>query len=608
MTTHLKHRISSPFLRFSPLAKLASCLLWLGLTNLSTAQEQLLRNVYHAPSNTWVEVSCLLGKLPSYGYAPIRVTVKNGTDRDLKLRLDFSSSPDQYSYSLGNNNTSSHFSLVGRSGETNSYDLIVPVNTNTQTSRYNNGSNLDLTLLASGFDIVKGSMFSENSADWPAVLMSSELYVPNSSTLDSHINKSSSSSSKDLTFAGAFDPKKLPEDWRAYQGQDVIMMTSEDWRSVSPGARLAILEWNRLGGKIILYTENTSEDLATLHIDKSLAGQRKTTRSLGQVRLIKLPTASRLQAAKTEKLIKDRNLYKSSHSSILNSYARSWPLQDLLGEKHFNIALFTIILFAFGILVGPINLFVFAKSGQRHKLFITTPIISVAASVLLIITILIQDGFGGKGHRIAIVDVQPHENKAYITQEQTARTGVLLGNTFETSEPTMITPIALASSRWTRVLKDGKANSTYEANHGKQGIRLSGDWFQSRSVHGHLLHTIRPTRAKLELTGTEASPALSSTFEFDLGTVYYQDESAQWWVADSLKKGASLTLRKSNQGEFTTWLNKQKKNFSKINADKLERLSASQKRFYTFTDQFKVTETSQAINWLTTKALITGQL
>ena len=87
------------------------------------------------------------------------------------------------------------------------------------------------------------------------------------------------------------------------------------------------------------------------------------------------------------------------------------------------------MLVLFGILVGPVNLFVLAKSGRRHRLFITTPLISLGASLLLILLIIFQDGFGGRGMRRVLMEVRPDagQNAAFLHQEQIARTGILTG-------------------------------------------------------------------------------------------------------------------------------------------------------------------------------------
>ena len=573
------------------------------------AQHQLVREVYDTKTNTWAKATCLLGKLPAYGYAPVRIEINNGTKTDRVFTLSFTSS-DRTAY--GNetgSRMSSEFSCSCAAGSRETYDFIVPLVTVFQTGSYGSGSELNMQLKGTGFPLTAGSMSTEINDNWPCVLISNDLYVPNASILNSHIS-STYSTTGSLEFAGSFDPKSMPTDWRSYTGQDVIMMTSNDWTKLDPGARTAILEWNRLGGHIVIYTTSASDDLATLQIDENKAGQKKTTRSFGRVDLVPLPSSNRLNAASTQSLVSPHGSRSSSHntahSSLLNDYAGSWPLHVTLGKKNFNTAFFILILLAFGILVGPVNLFVFAKAGKRHKLFITTPIISLGASALLIVIIMFQDGFGGRGHRLLIMEIQPDENKAYIIQEQAARTGVLLGTSFETSEPTLITPVALSASRWSRVVTNGTAPSSYTANHGSNGLDVSGDWFQSRSIHGHLLKTVRPTRGRIELSPKAGAPVLTSSFDFNLETLFYHAPDNSWWKTEALEKGNSITLTPSSASEFKQWLKTQSNRFAKNNANQLNNIALSPGRFFTVTENATGIDTYDSIKWLTTTTVMTG--
>ncbi|MCP5534740.1 MAG: hypothetical protein H7A51_00725 [Akkermansiaceae bacterium] len=600
------------FLRHRPLGTLA-CLTCLLVTFLSQgpvrAQHQLIREVYDTKTNTWAKVTCLLGKLPAYGYAPIRVEINNGTKLDRELTLNFTS---RDMTSLGNDTGSqmtSEFTCSCKAGGQETYDFIVPLVTIFQTGSYGSGSELNMRLFCTGYPMTSGSMSTETNDSWPSVLLSHDLYVPNASSLNSHIS-SAYSSMGNLEFAGDFDPRTLPTDWRSYMGQDVVMMTSTDWSKLDPGARTAILEWNRLGGHLVIYTTSTSDDLSTLQIDESKPGQKKTARSFGRVDLIPLPSSNLLNTATTQSLVSPHGPRSSSsqtqHGSLLRDYAGSWPLHITLGKKSFNTAFFILILLAFGILVGPVNLFVFAKSGKRHKLFITTPIISLGASALLIVIIMFQDGFGGRGHRLLLMEIQPDENKAYIIQEQAARTGVLLGNSFETSEPTLITPVALSSSRWSRVVTNGTAPTSYTANHGSKGLDVAGDWFQSRSIHGHLLKTVRPTRGRIELSPKAGAPVLISTFDFDLGALYYHAPDDSWWKAEALAKGNSVTLVPSNPTEFKLWLKEQSSRFARANSNQLNDIALQPGRFFTVTENATGIDTYDSIKWLTTTTVMTG--
>ena len=577
------------------------------------AQQQLMREVYDTKTDTWVQVTCLFGKLPPQGYVPIRVEINNGTDTDRTCDIDFTSKDDySYGYETGSQLKSS-FQFSCAAGENETYDIVVPLTTIFQTSYYSVSSSLDMDLRFSGFSLVESSISSDFSSDWPAVIASKAIYIPNASAIDGKISSSSRGGS--YAFAGSFEPKKMPTDWRAYMGQEIIMLTSDDWTDLDPGAKTAILDWNCLGGKLLIYSSKSADSFKSLQItgEPSSKTKKSIQRGMGSVSIQPYNASSgMLNTDATYKLLgkgnTDNPVSPTTHGGILKNFANNWPLQKVMGDKHFNITFFIILLILFGILIGPINLFVFAKAGKRHKLFITTPIISLSASALLLVLILFQDGFGGKGHRVSIMEIFPKENKAYIFQEQIARTGVLLGSSFETSEPTSMTPVALKSSRWARVVTDSNSSASYLANDGETGLSASGDWFQSRSIHGHLLKTVRPTRGRIDLSPQAGAPVLSSTFDYDLETVYYQAKNKSWWRADSLPKGGSATLSPVDEAEFQQWIDTQAKLFSSGHAKKVHNFTTQPGRFYTLTENAPATETYEAIKWQSTKTLITGKI
>ena len=76
--------------------------------------------------------------------------------------------------------------------------------------------------------------------------------------------------------------------------------------------------------------------------------------------------------------------------------------------------LIILILIIFSIIVGPVNLFVFAKSGRRHRLFFTTPLISLIAALLVLTFILFEDGVGGQGRRMLVMDLESAANDALL--------------------------------------------------------------------------------------------------------------------------------------------------------------------------------------------------
>ena len=181
-----------------------------------------------------------------------------------------------------------------------------------------------------------------------------------------------------------------------------------------------------------------------------------------------------------------------------------------------------------------------------------------------------------------------------------------MGSSFETSEPTMITPVALSRSRWSRVVTNGEAPSSYTANHGSHGLAVSGDWFQSRSIHGHLLKTVRPTRGKIEIDPRAGAPVLTSSFDFNLETLFYHAKDNTWWKTDALQKGNSITLTPSSESEFKVWLKEHADRFVRSNAKLLNNIAIEPGRFFTVTDKATAIDTYDSIKWLTTTTVITG--
>ena len=432
----------------------------------------------------------------------------------------------------------------------------------------------------------------------PAVLMSEALFTPNASVLDAASLKGSSSRGYgNQTFAGKFDPKQLPNDWLAYSGYDSVIMTDADWSNVPPGGRNAILSWVRLGGQLVVYTA-TKSSLATLGIPEQS--------SFGTVELQPIASDMKLNANDTITLVGTRNPAAKRSSSITNDYQSGWPLQILFGSQAFNYGIFIAVLILFGILVGPINLFVFAKSGQRHRLFITTPIISLAASLLLIAIIIFQDGFGGQGMRRVLMEIRPDAggNSAYLHQEQFSRTGILTSARFKVEPACLMLPVPIDKTRWARYTSDYNTSGNFNLQPAGGKLEGTGDWWQSRSEHGHALSAVIPTRGRIERT--DKADQLVSTFDFPIETLYYLDNSKEWHRAESIATGKPFTLVPIDASMAEPALVKEVNAFTARNRGFLGRARNRTDHFIAITSQAKGIDTLPGIRWKETRTIITG--
>jgi hypothetical protein len=553
-----------------------------------------------------------LGAQETLFYLPVRVTVVNPSPQEGSVTISAESGDG--SYGGQGSEMSSSFDLTIPAEGTSVHDLLIPCTT---LLNYSYGGRQTVSIRLSGsYGGAFGNLQTNYSPDQPAVLLSEPLFTPNASLLDAEMRSGSHRHSGygSDTFAGKFDPRALPEDWRAYSGYDGIALTDTDWGNATPGARNAMLRWNRLGGELVIYTLSPSTDLASLGIADEGKGIRSADRSFGRVSLTTIGSDLKLDAPATVQRFHRDSRLPAVNAAVRNDFGSGWSLKAAFGEQRYNYGLFILILIGFGILVGPVNLFVFAKSGRRHRLFITTPLIALGTSVLLVALIILIDGFGGRGMRTVLMEVRPDdgENSAYVMQEQVSRTGVLLGGGFSVSEPAAITPVPLDVSQWSRLTQDnGGGGMRYESNLRDGKLAVDGDWFQSRSEQGQLIRAIVPTRGRIEARNASGTPSFMSTFEFAISTLYFLDASGGVWKAENITPGKAFTCTASSDADLKAfaheaWSQLSERSRRVLDARQANSLHNRPGHFIAVTEEAPAIGTLDGIDWTTTRTYITG--
>lgn len=569
-----------------PLLKLAAILCSFTYAN---AQEVLFRKVVDAKSDTHIEVTALFSSPSLGGFHPVRVYISNKQIITHRVNLQFQSTTDYQ----GSISTSSNFSFAVEPGKSVTYDILVPLTAQNGTSTYEQ------------FKVsLSGTMGKTNNNDnirfahnQPIVLLSNTLHAPNASALDSEIaSKISSHSGMSGQFSSRFTPSQLPDDWRAFSGYDSILMTDNDWMAIPPGPRNAITAWMRLGGQLVIFSEN-SQNPTALGLPKDTSFGEYTIKSITGDRLDPKPTVD----------IVYRKSNKTRLAAVTNDFDSTWPLQDKLGDKSFNSVIFILILIVFGIIVGPINLFVFAKSGRRHRLFITTPIISIVTSLLLIVLIIFQDGFGGKGERLVLMEVRPDENQnaAFIHQEQFSRTGVMTSPSFTIDDSALFVPVPIQSTRWSRFTDSYDTSGNYDIQPTGGKLFTTGSWFQSRSEQGQLVTAVVPTRGRIELT--KEAGRLVSNFDFPIKTLLFRDDDGNWHRAENLTKGKPAKLTSIDPTMVQPILNDLNLKFTERNSSFLKKVQERNGHYIAITSEAPAIETHPSIDWQTT-TIITGPI
>ncbi len=398
---------------------------------------------------------------------------------------------------------------------------------------------------------------------------------------------------------GVVDPGRWPADWRSWSPYSVVVLGADEFAALDAARRTALREWVALGGLLVLSparpqpgagVENAglgriislpqslggiNGDLAEADRKAEAAYQAALTAYRAAMTAVRNSRRGRGAAAASAPAppigppppmptpptrlepppgLLDHLPLADGTTVSLNlaeppprnpgpwtgqfRLVTSNDLYNWRVEKNPLVLVIGLLLFA--LLVGPVNFFVFAPPGRRHRLFVTVPALSLLASLGLGAGIVLGDGFGGDGARRALVMLLPWENKAAVFQEQVARTGVLLGAGF---------PLAADTAAGEVPDDDPGANAGRGDNApplNRTDTAAGGDWFRSHSRQVQRFWRITPTRARIELVGGGtggAAPVVQSSLTTTLRDFVYLDAAGGVWAVDTLPPGRRVTLQ-----------------------------------------------------------------
>lgn len=593
------------FIHSTLTASLLATLLGLGSTH---AQNSIGSTVLDNSNDTRIEIDSVFGDVPTHGYAPVRVSIKNGTTTDRTWTFSFrinSSNNHSYSPDL----FTSTFRLSAGKQSQAVHDILIPTPTLFYSGYSYGGPRLSVSISGGGYSTENFNLSNNSTGEAPVIVLSSGIANKNLALLDTEARKRKSASGGS-SFGSSFDPAMLPKNWLGYTGVDVLLITDDEWLDVNPGVRTAVTDWVRLGGTLHIYSTKPNLDLEDLGLP-SAPGLRDDKLTLGSTKILEWDGKD-LPIKATYNRYEQRHQTNGRHGKLHHlseGFTRNWGLQDALGGRQFASWQVAVILVIFGILVGPVNLFVLAKAGQRHRLFFTTPIISIGTSLLLIALIFLQDGTGGEGRRLALIAIDETARKAYQIQEQVSRTGVLFGSDFDTADPVFISPVPMKKSQWASL-----SGSRNRGDHNYSLIgqtTLAGDWFKSRSEQSQYIETITATRARIErLPGDDAGPSLVSGLDVTIETLYYIDDAGEVWRSTAaVPVGQKAQLQAIDTATFESELKKITRLASAKLGSRISDLQSKNGSFFAITNASSpLVPTLSAIAWNDDITIIHGQV
>lgn len=482
-----------------------------------------------------IKVDSPFAEGPRCGYVPIRVVVKNDTSSNATYDLRGSAT---IGYGPRRESTSTEQQLRVPARATASAELLIPVAPR-EPGVSGPGRQVRVTVIGPGVRDNGTVSFPGSGVDGKNafVAMSSELALRSWSPIRAEAEKQGN------PVAGTqFDVERLGADWRALTGVASLWVTAAEFDRLSPNQRGAILGWIAQGGHMVWVVQNGSgRTLAEFGAAADEAGPHRI--GLGQISQREWD-GHELNVDETLAAIAKPS---PSLEKALTTEYRSWDPMGNAGDVRLPVAFLATFMTLFAIVVGPVNLFWLAGEGRRHRLFWTTPVISLVASTILAVTILVQDGLGGAGFRVAFAYADPTRNQLVLRQEQVSRTGLLLNRRFALAESALVTPIDL----------DGTGSES-NREWTQDGRELTGGLFVSRSVQAQYLESVIPARARVERVADEnnsTAPALVSTLPQTLDRIFYIDSDGGYWTGGPLRTGEKVTLIAADETNARQFMN-----------------------------------------------------
>ncbi len=358
---------------------------------------------------------------------------------------------------------------------------------------------------------------------------------------------------------------ELPPDSRALSGVAGLWVSSDDWAGLNQPLRDAIRDWVTAGGNLyVACIGGTRHEFASLpaHLDFD----NPQPLGFGTVKLVKL-VGGELPA--TETVLEILALDNAPLPQWKEDFDQKWPLADFVGVPRLNVPLVITFVGCFALIIGPFNLLWLAPARRRHRLFVTVPLLSAGASMVLFLMIAVSDGFGGSGGRDALVLFSTGENRVSLIQEQVSRTRLLFNRSFSFPEEAAIS----AFFPKTPGERPGQIERT--------GGTLSGDWFRSRSTQIQVIRTTIPSRAEVRLQPSSGgAPVLLSSAATTMHHLFYVDQEKNYWAGEELTPGRPLTLRASSKTDFDKWRNASAADFTQNLRTVLDRAANRPGYFY----------------------------
>lgn len=296
-------------------------------------------------------------------------------------------------------------------------------------------------------------------------------------------------------------PDELPSRWQGWPAWLTLVTTSAGDRRLDDAQRQAIAAWTQAGGRLFVVE----------------AAQLAPWRGIG----------ARVAVVERKELIE-------RIQEVWAGVSRRAAPVPVPGTGRVPVGGFVAIAVLFALLVGPVNLWWCARSGRRHLLLVTTPLLSLVASVLLLVYGLIADGLHTRRLAVQVLALDGQSGRVAAWTGLSLFAGLAPGRI--DLDPDDLATVVLAETN------DGRTQERTDlvwdgAQH------ATGGWIPSRVNRQLAIATVRPERRRLAFARTADGWAVTNGFDRPLTALALTDpEGRPWHLEATVAPGAAAPL------------------------------------------------------------------
>jgi hypothetical protein len=309
-------------------------------------------------------------------------------------------------------------------------------------------------------------------------------------------------------------PNVLPDRWQGYPPWLTVLLTPAGEAGLDNDQRAALAHWSQIGGGLAVTT----------------AGQFKAWRDVGAAPILAEPTVALTALSERIKATREAIAWQPSSNPV--------P-----GTERVPVTAFVVVAIGFALLVGPVNLWWVRKRNARHLFLITTPAISFATCVALIVVSLLADGISVRRSAVQTVLID------HLHQRSVTWTGLTCFAAFSQSSLTL-------DNDAKAVTADPENYNDSSGRRGRSdfGERLSLDWRGGQVLSGAVVPArinrqlviteSKPERRRLEITRQGAAWQVTNGLGVDLTSLTWRDADGAMWISSEIAQGQAGTLTK----------------------------------------------------------------